>query len=122
MHVNPKKVVRANFFRGLRFSIAWWAYTFPMAAASIATIHYSEKVPCLITQGLATALSFLSAAMVFTIFLSTCRTCILADFFPNDVAIAITRKRRKLKPDLIRKYQRYQRIQKRNKTNVAELT
>ncbi|KAJ7296635.1 hypothetical protein O6H91_Y110100 [Diphasiastrum complanatum] len=89
------KVVRLNFFRGLRFSIAWWAYTFPMAAASIATIHYSQKVPCLFTQGLATALSLLSAAMVFALFLSTCHTCVLGDFFPNDVAIAITKKRRK---------------------------
>ncbi|XP_038985046.1 S-type anion channel SLAH3-like isoform X2 [Phoenix dactylifera] len=36
--------VRINFFRGFRFSLAWWAYTFPMTGASIATIRYSAEV------------------------------------------------------------------------------
>ncbi|XP_051130002.1 guard cell S-type anion channel SLAC1 isoform X2 [Andrographis paniculata] len=36
-------VVRINFFRGFKFSIAWWSYTFPMTTASIATIKYAEQ-------------------------------------------------------------------------------
>ncbi|KAF8412176.1 hypothetical protein HHK36_000135 [Tetracentron sinense] len=34
--------VWVNFFRGFRFSLGWWAYTFPMTGASIATIRYSN--------------------------------------------------------------------------------
>ncbi|KAM0068511.1 putative S-type anion channel, voltage-dependent anion channel superfamily [Helianthus debilis subsp. tardiflorus] len=30
--------VRVNLFRGFKFSLAWWAYTFPMTGAAIATI------------------------------------------------------------------------------------
>nr|XP_027124916.1 S-type anion channel SLAH3-like isoform X3 [Coffea arabica] len=35
--------VRINFFRGFRFSLAWWAYTFPMTGAAIATIRFRRK-------------------------------------------------------------------------------
>ncbi|KAJ0743083.1 putative transporter protein SLAC1/Mae1/ Ssu1/TehA [Helianthus annuus] len=31
--------VPVNFFRGFKFSLAWWAYTFPMTGATIATIR-----------------------------------------------------------------------------------
>ncbi|KAF9602335.1 hypothetical protein IFM89_026540 [Coptis chinensis] len=34
--------VRVNFFRGFKFSLAWWAYTFPMTGTAIATIKYSN--------------------------------------------------------------------------------
>ncbi|KAF2315531.1 hypothetical protein GH714_040025 [Hevea brasiliensis] len=35
--------VRINFFRGFKFSLAWWAYTFPMTGAAIATISHRHK-------------------------------------------------------------------------------
>ncbi|GAB4858372.1 hypothetical protein Ancab_009844 [Ancistrocladus abbreviatus] len=35
--------VQVNFFIGFRFSIAWWAYTFPMTEAAIATIKYANE-------------------------------------------------------------------------------
>ncbi|KAL8127890.1 hypothetical protein AgCh_014729 [Apium graveolens] len=42
--------VRVNFFRGFRFSLAWWAYTFPMTGAAIATLSDSpardNNFPC----------------------------------------------------------------------------
>ncbi|KAF5820709.1 putative S-type anion channel, voltage-dependent anion channel superfamily [Helianthus annuus] len=36
---NLCKAIRVNFFRGFKFSLAWWAYTFPMTGAAIATIR-----------------------------------------------------------------------------------
>ncbi|KAI5071053.1 hypothetical protein GOP47_0013304 [Adiantum capillus-veneris] len=65
-------VVRINFFRGFQFSVTWWAYTFPMTASAIATINYAVEVRHPITQ-------------------------VKGNLLPNDVAIAITRKRHKRK-------------------------
>ena len=74
-----------------RFSIAWWAYTFPMTAAAIAAIQYCHVATSWITKTLAVALSLISTATVATLFIST----LLHIFwwrclFPNDLAIAIT--------------------------------
>ncbi|KAL4188086.1 hypothetical protein AMTRI_Chr09g22160 [Amborella trichopoda] len=85
-------VVRINFFRGFRFSVAWWSYTFPMTTASVATIKYAEQEPCVLSQGLAVALSALSTAMVSVLLVSTLlHAFIWGSLFPNDYAIAITR-------------------------------
>ncbi|CAI9755387.1 unnamed protein product [Fraxinus pennsylvanica] len=87
-------VVRINFFRGFRFSVAWWSYTFPMTTASIATIKYAEEVPTVISKGLAVALSFMSTTMVAIIFMSTLlHAFVWHTLFPNDLAIAITKRR-----------------------------
>ncbi|CAA0831501.1 Guard cell S-type anion channel SLAC1 [Striga hermonthica] len=87
-------VVRINFFRGFRFSIAWWSYTFPMTTASIATIKYAEEVPCVVSRGLALALSFMSSTMVFVLLVSTVfHAFVWKTLFPNDLAIAITTKK-----------------------------
>ncbi|GER34555.1 C4-dicarboxylate transporter/malic acid transport protein [Striga asiatica] len=84
-------VVRINFFRGFRFSIAWWSYTFPMTTASIATIKYAEEVPCVVSRGLALGLSFMSSTMVFVLLVSTVfHAFVWKTLFPNDLAIAIT--------------------------------
>ncbi|KAL8127869.1 hypothetical protein AgCh_014708 [Apium graveolens] len=58
--------VRVNFCRGFRFSLAWWAYTFPMTGAAIATLSppRDNNFPCF-----------------------------RKDLFPNDIAIAISDKR-----------------------------
>nr|XP_010924777.1 S-type anion channel SLAH2 [Elaeis guineensis] len=88
--------VRINFFRGFRFSLAWWAYTFPMTGASIATINYSMKVTNVVTQILAVGLSGISTFTVTALLVCTIiHAFVLHDLFPNDVSIAITRKRSK---------------------------
>ncbi|KAJ7518717.1 hypothetical protein O6H91_20G004700 [Diphasiastrum complanatum] len=89
------KVVRLNFFRGFRFSIAWWAYTFPMTSASIATIRYSQKVRSHITKVMAIALTLISSTMVLLLFISTVFHIWSGNLFPNDMAIAITARKRK---------------------------
>ncbi|GMP96065.1 hypothetical protein CsSME_00044872 [Camellia sinensis var. sinensis] len=87
-------VVRINFFRGFRFSVAWWSYTFPMTTASLATIKYAEHVPSNITKGLALTLSFMSTTMVSVLLVSTLlHAFVWHTLFPNDLAIAITKKR-----------------------------
>lgn len=91
--------VRINFFRGFKFSITWWAYTFPMTAAAIASLHYCHVATSWVLRALAVSLSFISSAAVFTLFLTT----LLHVFwwrclFPNDLAIAITAFKRKTLP------------------------
>ncbi|KAH6802200.1 C4-dicarboxylate transporter/malic acid transport protein [Perilla frutescens var. frutescens] len=87
-------IVRINFFRGFRFSVAWWSYTFPMTTASIATIKYAEEVPSVISKGLALSLSFMSSTMVSVLFVSTLvHAFVWQTLFPNDLAIAITKTR-----------------------------
>ncbi|MED6133974.1 Guard cell S-type anion channel slac1 [Stylosanthes scabra] len=87
-------VVRINFFTGFRFSVAWWSYTFPMTTASVATIKYAEQVPCVMSKGLALGLSFMSSTMVSVLFVSTLlHAFVWKTLFPNDLAIAITKKK-----------------------------
>ncbi|KAH7653627.1 S-type anion channel protein [Dioscorea alata] len=87
-------VVRINFFRGFKFSIAWWSYTFPMTTASLATIKYAEEVPCFMSKALALSLSFMSSTMVSLLFISTLLHAFFwRSLFPNDLAIAITKKK-----------------------------
>jgi hypothetical protein len=70
-----------------RFSIAWWAYTFPMSAAAIASIHYAEAVPSNITRGLAVSLALIASITIVGL---SCVTILWRSLFPNDMAIAIT--------------------------------
>ncbi|XP_010553483.2 PREDICTED: guard cell S-type anion channel SLAC1 [Tarenaya hassleriana] len=87
-------VIRINFFTGFRFSVAWWSYTFPMTTASVATIKYAEQVPGPLSKGLALVLSFMSSTMVAILFISTLlHAFVWRDLFPNDLAIAITKRR-----------------------------
>lgn len=77
-----------------RFSVAWWSYTFPMTTASLATIKYAEHVPSVITKGLALTLSFMSSTMVCLLLVSTLlHAFVWHTLFPNDLAIAITKRR-----------------------------
>lgn len=74
--------------------MAWWSYTFPMTTVSVATIKYAEQVPCTLSKGLALSLSFMSSAMVSVLFVSTfLHAFVWRTLFPNDLAIAITKKR-----------------------------
>lgn len=74
--------------------MAWWAYTFPMTTVSVATIRYAEAVPAYITKGLALGLAFMSSTMVSVLFVSTLLHALYwRTLFPNDLAIAITKRK-----------------------------
>lgn len=91
-------VVRVNFFRGFKFSLAWWAYTFPMTGAAIATIRYSSEVTNTFTQVLSVLLSVTAIIIVASLLVTTIiHAFVLRDLFPNDIAIAISD--RKPKPN-----------------------
>ncbi|KAF7813019.1 S-type anion channel SLAH3 [Senna tora] len=88
--------VRINFFRGFRFSLSWWAYTFPMTGAAIATIRYSNEVTNVVTKALCVILGLISTLIVFSLLASTIlHAFVLKDLFPNDIAIAISDRKRK---------------------------
>ncbi|XP_042506388.1 S-type anion channel SLAH3-like [Macadamia integrifolia] len=88
--------VRINFFLGFRFSLSWWAYTFPMTGASIATIRYSNEVTNPVTQILSVLLSGISTFTVMALLITTIlHAFVLRDLFPNDISIAISHKRSK---------------------------
>lgn len=75
----------------IRFSVAWWSYTFPMTTASLATIKYAEAVPSFFSKGLALSLSLMSSTMVSLLLVSTLlHAFVWKSLFPNDLAIAIT--------------------------------
>lgn len=77
-----------------RFSVAWWAYTFPMTTVSVATIKYAEEVPAFISKSLALGLAFMSSTMVSVLFVSTLLHAFYwHTLFPNDLAIAITKRK-----------------------------
>ncbi|KAA3475963.1 S-type anion channel SLAH2-like [Gossypium australe] len=83
--------VRVNFFRGFKFSLAWWAYTFPMTGAAIATMRYSSVVTNVLTQTLTVILSLVATLTVTSLLVTTMlHAFVLRDLFPNDVAIAIS--------------------------------
>ena len=76
-----------------RFSLTWWAYTFPMTALANATIHYSMEVQHSITQIMAVIFSFISSGVVSTLFVITVVQAMRGKLFPNDLAIAIAARR-----------------------------
>nr|XP_043632381.1 S-type anion channel SLAH2-like isoform X1 [Erigeron canadensis]XP_043632382.1 S-type anion channel SLAH2-like isoform X1 [Erigeron canadensis] len=83
--------VRVNFFRGFKFSLAWWAYTFPMTGAAIATIRYSSEVSNVVTKGLSLTLSTAATVTVTGLLITTIvHAFVLGDLFPNDIGIAIS--------------------------------
>ncbi|XP_072973020.1 S-type anion channel SLAH2-like isoform X2 [Typha angustifolia] len=88
---------RVNFFRGFRFSLAWWAYTFPMTAAAVATVEYSAQITNTFTRSLSIGFSAISTfAVIAVLMLTIYHAFVLNDLFPNDIAIANTKKRSKL--------------------------
>ncbi|XVF12590.1 hypothetical protein REPUB_Repub08aG0131900 [Reevesia pubescens] len=83
--------VRVNFFRGIKFSLSWWAYTFPMTGAAIATMRYSSVVTNVATQTLSVILSLVATLTVTALLVTTIlHAFFLRDLFPNDIAIAIS--------------------------------
>ncbi|KAL0873116.1 hypothetical protein Bca101_022821 [Brassica carinata] len=91
-------VVRINFFRGFKFSLAWWAYTFPMTAVATTTIKYSGEVTGVSTQVLSIVMSGAATLMVIGVLvLTVVHAFVKRDLFPNDVAIAISAEQPKQK-------------------------
>ncbi|XP_059667146.1 S-type anion channel SLAH2-like [Cornus florida] len=89
-------VVRVNFFRGFRFSLAWWAYTFPMTGAAISTIKYTNEVTNIVTKCLSVVLCIVATLTVTALLVTTIfHAIVLRDLFPNDIAIAISDRRQK---------------------------
>ncbi|KAG8069182.1 hypothetical protein GUJ93_ZPchr0005g14456 [Zizania palustris] len=89
-------VVRVNFFRGFKFSLAWWAYTFPMTSAAIATAMYASEVTNVVTRSLAIGLAGIATVTVTGVLVTTMyHAFVLKDLFPNDVSIAITQRKPK---------------------------
>ncbi|XP_020221903.1 S-type anion channel SLAH3 [Cajanus cajan] len=88
--------VRINFFRGFTFSLAWWAYTFPMTGAAIATVRYSNQVTNAVTKTLCVILSLISTFIVIALLVSTIlHAFVFKNLFPNDLAIAISDRKRR---------------------------
>ncbi|CAD6332695.1 unnamed protein product [Miscanthus lutarioriparius] len=86
-------VVRINMFRGVRFSLAWWAYTFPMTSVAIATAVYASAVTNVLTRALAVGLSGVATVTVAGVLVTTVyRAFVRKDLFPNDVSIAVTQR------------------------------
>ena len=83
-------------FRGFRFSLAWWAYTFPMTSAAIASIRYSSEVKNAFTQAMCIVLSVVATLTVTALLLTTLlHATVHHDLFPNDISIAISERRPK---------------------------
>ncbi|CAD6271039.1 unnamed protein product [Miscanthus lutarioriparius] len=100
------------FFRGVRFSLAWWAYTFPVTSAAIATAVYASAMTSALTQALAVGLSAVASVTVAGVLATTVyRAFVRRDLFPNDMSIAI-RRRPKAK---------FGKILKRIRTSSADL-
>ncbi|KAL0299617.1 UNVERIFIED_CONTAM: S-type anion channel SLAH3 [Sesamum radiatum] len=88
--------VRVNFFRGFRFSLAWWAYTFPMTGAAIATIRYADVATSTVSKTLTIVLCIVATLIVSALLVTTIiHAFVLGDLFPNDIAIAISKGRPK---------------------------
>ncbi|KAK7279885.1 hypothetical protein RJT34_24944 [Clitoria ternatea] len=88
---------RVNLFRGIKFSLSWWAYTFPMTAAAIATISYTNQVTNVVTQALSVILSLISTFTVTAVLVSTIvHAFVLRDLFPNDLALATSDRKPKM--------------------------
>ncbi|KAJ0248662.1 S-type anion channel SLAH3 [Hirschfeldia incana] len=88
--------VRINFFRGIKFSLSWWAYTFPMTGAAIATIRYATVVRSTMTQVMCVILCAISTLVVSALLVTTIiHVFVLRDLFPNDYAIAISNRPRR---------------------------
>lgn len=67
-----------------------------MTGAAIATIRYSNEVPNTVTKSLCVALALVSTFTVMALLLSTMlHAFVFRDLFPNDIAIAISDRKRK---------------------------
>ncbi|KAH7416041.1 hypothetical protein KP509_14G072500 [Ceratopteris richardii] len=80
-------IVKINFFRGFKFSVAWWAYAFPLTSFANASLHYSVEVGNPGLQGFAVIFSFVACVTVFMLCLLTVLHIFWGTMFPNDLMI-----------------------------------
>lgn len=67
-----------------------------MTGAAIATIRYSNEVTNIMTRSLSVALCVVATLVVTALLITTIlHAFVLQDLFPNDIAIAISDRRRK---------------------------
>ena len=79
----------------VRLSLSWWAYTFPMTGAAIATISYAAVVRNTMTKVLCVILCAIATVVVFALLVTTIiHVFVLGNLFPNDNAIAISNRPR----------------------------
>jgi tellurite resistance protein TehA-like permease len=73
----------ALFKRAMRrFSVAWWAYSFPLSVLALASAEYAQEVRQAAANGLMLVLAVLSVAVTLALMLFTAlRT---ADLLPHD--------------------------------------
>ncbi|EPS58004.1 hypothetical protein M569_16813, partial [Genlisea aurea] len=90
------QAVRVNFFCGFKFSLAWWAYAFPMTGAAIAAMRYADAVNTLEAKALALTLCVVATLTMSVLLVTTIvHVFVLRDLFPNDNAIAISERKPK---------------------------
>ncbi|KAH7441717.1 hypothetical protein KP509_03G050700 [Ceratopteris richardii] len=83
-------VARPKIFYGVRFNVAWWAYTFPLTVSAITTFEYSLEVKHTLTQVLAALLTLVSSMTVlFVAIITILHLLVWRTMFPNDMAIAL---------------------------------
>ena len=98
LYASASLAVRDNFLCGFRHvSLAWWAYTFPMTGAAVASIRYSAEVDNAFTRTLCVALSAVAVLTVAGLFVTTLvHALVLRKHFLDDICIAI--RDNKIKP------------------------
>lgn len=72
-----------------RFSLAWWAYTFPMGAAALAAMAYASANHSVFANMLAAGLAFVSSATVMFVFVFTVARTVTGHLFPNDEVVGV---------------------------------
>jgi tellurite resistance protein TehA-like permease len=83
-------VSRVNHLvRGVRFSLAWWAYTFPMGAAALAAMEYANVNHAVFAKVLATGLTFVASATVLFVVAFTVTRSFTGELFPNDEVVGV---------------------------------
>jgi len=64
-------VIQARRFATLPFYLSWWAFSFPVAAFTTATLVYAQFVPTGFMQALSVAMVTLSTALIIWLFIRT---------------------------------------------------
>lgn len=68
-------------FFALPFAVSWWAYTFPLAALTLAVLQYSHLKPHPLLTGLGTGLLLLTSLVVALVLFRTARAAAAGHLF-----------------------------------------
>lgn len=85
-----EQVCRLGMFKRSmkKFSVVWWAYSFPLTVLALASAEYAEEMKDGIANGLMLALSALSTLVFLGLMVSTALHS--GDLLPEDDAFAST--------------------------------